>query len=201
MENYYFFAVVFCLLPFVIGGIWRALHDTEPLPKVKSDMNCSSASMLTAEDCVLKSYYHFDVRRGTLLDKLSMVNLYDPANRPHNYMDDWFKDNTRLLMHDGKCLAHLNYYGHLEDTFWKNIKELNIHPERDKQFQLFLISVHKTSWDVYVKNFDNLLFNYGMQYKLLPEIESIIMNDVRFNSAKNTYLRARYFAEKDKTST
>ena len=199
MENYYFFAVVFCLLPFVIGGIWRALHDTEPI-RLPSPQNAHSLPLLKARDFMLREYYYDTLLHpkvySSLLVNLKKVNKYDPENRAHDRMDDWYKDNTRLLMHNGHCLAYINSFGHLESTFWKNIEELNLKPEQDIDFQRLLVSVHITNWEIWMRNYNNLLFNYSLRYKFLPEIEEILKKDSRFETSRQSYEFAREYAQR-----
>ncbi len=195
MEHYYLLIVICCFLPFILGGIWFARHDCSKIPReIKK-----SATSPRAEDEMLKEYYYdeFSTHYNGLLSKLKKVNLYDPRIRIADEMDVWFKTMTRELMHDGNCLAYINHYGHLEDTFWKNIQELNISPEQDEKFQRLIVSVYKTDWGVWIRNFCNLPFNYGQRYKLSPNVEKILNNDSRFQDVKQTYELARGYAERE----
>jgi len=154
------------------------------------------------KDLMLKEYSCYELssanRFNDLLSKLKKVNLYNPQKRAANEMDDWFKKVTPQLMHDGSCLAYINNYGYLEDSFWVNIANLGLKPEQDKEFQQILFSVRKTSCGYWMPNFRNLSFNYGKRYKLLPEIEHIVNTDSCFTTLKETYEFARKVAEKDK---
>ena len=195
MENY-LLAVICCLLPFIIGGIWFAVHDTERMQLPEPEV-IKSPIVPEVEDLMLKCYFYSDFDFNpfsSLLEKLKKVNLYDPKTRPFDHMDEWFKGATPKLMHDGKCLAYIDHYGYLEDTLWKNIKELNLQPQTDVKFQKILVSVHKTDWGIWIKNFNNLLFHYGELYELLPEIENIINSDSRFKYVRQTYNLAREYA-------
>ena len=198
MENY-FIAVLICLLPFVIGGIWYALHDSVSL-KLPTPQKTLSPPSPKAKDFMLREYYYDRFSHpkvySSLLVNLKNVNKYDPETREHDKMDDWFRKNTRLLMHNGYCLAYINSYGHLESTFWKNIEELNLHPEQDIVFQKFLVSVHITNWEIWMRNYNNLLFNYSLRYTLLPEIEDVLKKDARFETSLQSYKFAREYANR-----
>lgn len=204
MENSYLFAVICCLLPFVIGGIWFAVHDNNPECQTKPEM-IQTPVVQGAEDVMLREYYYGIGKlfspSNYLLKELEKVNVYDPRNRCADYMDEWFKNATPKLMHDGVCLAYINNHGHLEDAFWKNIEMCGLNPEQDKKFQQLLISVYKTSWGIWLRNYSNLLFSYGMRYKLLPEIEDILNTDARFGDSKQSYNFARHCAEKENLKT
>lgn len=200
MENY-LLAVICCLLPFIIGGIWFAVHDTERMQLPEPEV-IKSPIVPEVEGFMLKCYFYSDFDFNpfnSLLEKLKKVNLYDPKTRPFDHMDEWFNGATQKLMHDGKCLAYIDRYGYLEDTLWKNIKELNLQPQTDVKFQKILVSVHKTDWGIWIKNFNNLLFHYGELYELLPEIENIINSDSRFKYVRQTYNLARKYAESYKS--
>jgi len=201
MEHYYLFSVICCLLPFIAGGIWFAWHDDEPVHQMTAEAKVFPVSQ-AAEDLMLKEYYFDEFslfnRFNSLLIKLKEVNLYDPQTRPADKMDDWFKKVTSQLMHDGSCLAYINHYGHLEDSFWLNIANLGLKPEQDRKFQQLLISINKTSWGIWIENFGNLLFHFGKNYQLLPEVESILQADSRFATPKQIYKFARECTEREK---
>lgn len=192
METYYFLAVICCLVPFIIGGIWFAMHDLE-----KSQIPTFSSVKVTPqnpEEIMVKGYSYIN-HENALLHKLEQVNTYSPDFRTPNTMDHWFKRHTGLLCHDGECLAYINRFGHIEDTFWKNIEELGLKPEENEKFQRLLISISYSKYtEKYHPNFRNLLFNYGKRYKLMPKILKILDNDPRFAHAKETYENGRKYA-------
>ena len=199
MENYYLLAVICCFSPFIIGGFWFALHDTEQMKREKTEFN-SALALPAIEDFMFQeySYWGFETSNlfNKLLTKLKEVNVYDPRTRLVDGMDIWFKQVTPQLMHDGKCLGYIEHYGYLEDTFWKNIEKCGLHPEQDKRFQQLLISVNKSSWGFLVNNFDNMLFHFGQHFELLPEIENILRTDARFWRPKDVYDLARKHKKK-----
>lgn len=118
------------------------------------------------------------------LNKLAQMDKTDPLKRQRNWYDEWFERNVEHFSHDGKCLAYINHYGHLEDKFWQCIKN----PDKNLELQKLLISVcYNKTFGVYYVNFSNLLFNYARNYELSPELLNVINNDERFKSAKETY--------------
>ncbi len=199
MENYYLLAVMCCLLPFVLGGFWFAWHDNVSVQQKKNKIaGIQLSPVLSSVGMMYREYsydlYDLDVFPDPLLSRLKKVNLYNPAERVPDMMDVWFKKATPKLMHDGKCLAYINHYGHIEDTFWKNVVELNLHPEADKEFQQLVVSCYRTNWGIWHNNFDNLLYHFGKRYSLLPEIEIVLKEDKRLCLAKETYYLARKYS-------
>jgi len=201
MEHYYLLIITCCLLPFITSVLWLARQDETSARQVETEIKISPVSQ-TTENLMFKEYYFDEFssfnRFNSLLAKLKKVNLYNPRTRAADKMDDWFKEVTPQLMHDGSCLAYINHYGHLEDSFWLNMTNLGLKPEQDRKFQQLLISISKTGWGVWIENFDNLLFHFGKNYQLLPEVESILQADSRFALPKRTYEFARECAEKEK---
>lgn len=203
MEHYYYLlAVACCFMPFFIGGTWFYLNDTERVPPV-IPKTISSPACPVGTGIMIKAYScdtFFD-RGDPLLINLKQVNLYNPELRPKNRMDFWYKDHTAKLMHNGACLAYIARYGYLEDTFWKNVEELNIHPEKDELFQKLIFSIQPTSWDVFVENSPNMLFHFSKKWEALPSIVDIINNDSRFAVVKRTYDFARECGEKEEAKS
>ena len=197
MEHYYLLVVICCLSPFIIGGVFFSLHDKKREQSPKPGM--SSASVCPQTEKLMFREYSFSGRLDNrLLRELKKVNLYDPRTRVADEMDDWFKNVTSQLMHDGSCLAYINHYGHLEDSFWLNVASLGLKPEQDRKFQQLLISINKTGCGVWTENFNNLLFHFGMHYQLLPEVESVLRADSRFATPKQIYKFARECAKREK---
>ena len=188
-------------MPFIIGGICFARYDNAPVQRVSSDIK-TSPFFPTAEDFMFREYdydaFELSHSLNSLLSILKKVNFYDPQTRAIDAMDVWFKQATHQLMHEGKCLAYIEHYGHLEDTFWLNMAELNLRPEQDETFQKLLISCYKTSWGIWTRNFSNLLWHFGRNYQLLPEVEKILNTDSRLKDALRTYNSARESSERDK---
>ena len=204
MELHYLLAVICCFVPFIIGGIWFARHDTQKVSPIRS-VPVSLPVIPGCEDLMLKEYCFDEFssfnRFNSLLAKLKKVNLYNPRTRAADKMDNWFKEATPQLMHDGNCLAYINHYGHIEDSFWLNMANLGLKPEQDRKFQQLLISISKTGWGVWIENFNNLLFHFGKNYQLLPEVENVLNADSRFAIPKQTYEFARECAEREKLKT
>lgn len=200
MGNYYFLAFLCCLVAFACIAAWfteRQKKKPKPAPKPSSVPKIIDAEPLVK---LVKdySYDNFTDNNNFLLSKLKKVCLYDPRERSENEMDRWFRNNTPLIIHDGFCLAYIDHYGHLEDTFWKNIKMLGLKIEDDEVFQSLIISVCKTDLGLYHLNLPNMLFHFGYNYKLLLKLEQIVMDDIRFASARATYENAQKYALKDK---
>ena len=200
MENYYLLAVICCLSPFIVGGILFAFNDHEKVQLTQP--NSTFAPVIQGvEDLMLKEYYYSDVLNthtfNRLLSKLKKVNRYDPTTRRQDEMDICFKQATRDLCHDGVCLAYIDHYGYITDTFFKNLIELDLKPDQDVKFQKLLISTNNKS-GFYAQNYTNLLFIYGRHWTLLPEIENILNTDPRFKEALQTYNFSRQCAERDR---
>ena len=192
MEHYYYLAILGCLLLIVAGVYWITKNKKLNLKQLLL------FSKLKAENYMVREYAYdsFSNPRNSLLSRLKDVPLYDPQMRPISKMDFWFKTTTARLAHDGACLAYIEHYGHLEDAFWKNVTELGIKLEEDEKFQYILTSVCKTSLGNYCQNFSNMLFHFGCHHKLLPEIENIILNDLRFIEVKQTYELAQDWSKR-----
>jgi hypothetical protein len=182
--------------------IWVVLRARRSVIETKDGEN-SSMSSLTENDIMLREYYYAFCSKATsadtLLAMLKKVNVYNPKTRQPDEMDEWFRKATPLLMHNGNCLLYINNYGYLEDTFWKNVSELNLHPEQDKIFQQLLFSCHYVDiWGCWYNNFNNMLYHFGYNYNILPEIEDRINSDERLKFAKDVYYRAKEYAKKDR---
>jgi hypothetical protein len=136
---------------------------------------------------MVQQYYYTD-NQTPLRKKLALVDTLDPKKRDINEMDHWFKRNTAQICHNAECLAYINHYGHLEDTFWKNIEDLGLKIEEDEVFQRLLISIsfHEFT-EQYYPNFRNLLFSYGKRYRLMPKVLEVLDNDLRFARPRETY--------------
>lgn len=100
--------------------------------------------------------------------------------------DSWFERDTKKICHERYCLMRLDENPHLEKRFWLNIQKLNIHVEKDKKFQRFLIDYDDT-WHV----FKHLVYSYGLHYDFLPELVEIMNTDERFQSAKEAYEKGK----------
>lgn len=192
MEIYYLLAVICCLTPFIGGGIWFALRcdkesdEKSPVPSLTSKFSFEDY------ESIMIHYYSPYGGNSSLREKLENVNPLASNRRAINAWDHWFRRHTADCYHDGDCLAYINHYGYIEDTFWKNIDELGLKPEKDLKFQLLLISVYYNEYiEQYYKNFSNLLFNFGKHYQLMPEVQNILNNDQRFAQSKKTYEFAR----------
>ena len=200
MENYYVLAFL-CSVAIIVGlAIWFTEREGKNAKRV---LKPSSVPKIFDADPLVKlvkdySYDNFTDNNSFLLTKLKKVCLYDPKERTENEMDRWYKKNTSLIMHDGSCIAYIDRYGHLEDTFWKNIKLLGLKIEDDEIFQSLIISVCKTDLGFYHLNFPNMLYHFGYNHKLLPKLEEIVMKDERFASARETYENAQKYALKNK---
>ena len=198
MEHYYLWAVICCFLPFIIGALVFAVHDDEVEKHPNHSVPATSPVFRGVEDMMLKEYYYDTILHNRLRTKLRKVNLYDPKTRSADIWDVWFKKFTQELCHDGYCLAYIDHYGHLTDTFFKNLVELDLKPEHDITFQKLLVSEYKISGGlfagVYRRNYTNLLFIYGQRWQLLPEIVDILKTDKRFSDARQTYELAREYA-------
>ena len=195
MEHYYYLAILGCLLLIAAGFYW-----------ITKDKKLNQKQLLLfskpkAENYMVREYAYDSCSnpRNPLLSRLKDVPLYNPQTRPTSNMDIWFKMSTARLAHNGACLAYIEHYGHLEDAFWKNAAELGIKLEEDEKFQYILASVCKTSLGNYCQNFSNMLFHFGCHHKLLPKIENIIFNDLRFIEVKQTYELAQDCSKKRKT--
>jgi len=197
MENYYSLALLCGVSLIAAIAIWlsKLQEKKEEKGSAKSSFARHSTTTSLFRDY---SYNSFCNQGNLLLSNLKDVCLYDSKTRPINPMDRWYKDNTANLSHDGACLAYINHYGYLEDTFWKNVKELGIDLAKDKSFQRILVSVCKTSLGYYQKNFSNMLFHFARYYTLLPEIDDIIQNDERFAEVKATYNLGRDMSQKER---
>ena len=199
MEKYYLLAAICCVLLLIAIKIWVVLRARRSVIETKDEEN-SSMSSLTERDIMLREYdydpYNTAIFPDTLLEMLKKVNRLNPNTRQFDAMDEWFKRATPKLMHNGKCLSYIDHYGHLEDMFWKNVSELNLHPEQDKIFQQLLFSCHYVDilgcWD---NNFNNMLYHFGYNYDILPEIEDRINSDERLKLSKETYYSAQEYAK------
>ncbi len=187
------YAGIACLLLFMALGIIRCASSICKKQKITRTEDTSAPVLEPVKGVMFCKYSYANPSGNDLLSNLMKVNLSSPNTRPFDEHDKWFKEATPLLMHDGECLAYLNHYGYIADTFWKNIAELDLHPEEDKEFQQLLVSCYKTEWGgkVWWENFRNLLYIFGGGYRLLPEIENILDTDSRLAEAKDTYDRAR----------
>lgn len=184
MDNFYVWIVIGCLLIFLAV---MCLFAPKPEKEVSRHAIVSK---------IFKKYSYIpDTHDDPLFINLTKVNTLDPQKRPPNKMDKWFYDHTLQLMHSGECLAYINHYGYLEETFWKNIEKSGFNPETDKTFQYLLISVSKYSWGVWLVNFSNLLFHFGMHYQFLHEVKNVLKTDSRLESSKDVYDSAHEFAE------
>ncbi len=199
MEIYYLWAVACCLMPFIGGGVWFALRDNKKPVEKSPSLVSSQPSKSSSEDYErMMIHYYSPYGDGSLLrEKLENVDTLNPRKRIANAWDHWFRHHTADFCHDGECLAHINHYGHIEDSFWKNMKELGINPEQDEVFQRLLISVQYNNYcDRYFRNFSNLLFHFAQHWTLMPKIQQILDTDERFSDAKNTYEFSRHCAVK-----
>lgn len=178
-----FFLVIFFLARHEIS-CYRARKKILHVPIAPSDKDNDEKEEIQG-NIVIKSFY---AEHSALRDKLEHVNLLDPQKRKQDPWDIWFKQNTKRLCHDGACLAHISRYGHIEDTFFKNIARLELDVAHDSEFQRLLISVSYNSYaGEYYPNFRNLLFTYARHYDLLPEILEVLDKDERFANAKEVY--------------
>ena len=187
MEQYYFFLVLW-FAPFIIGGIWFAARDSALPETIKAPYSLPHDITAENADELMVHKYWYTNPQNALLSKLEKVDTLEPEMRAINYMDHWYKRNTELLMHDGECLAYINHYGHLGDTFWKNINSKGIKPQKDEKFQRLLVSVYYNAYtNAYCENFSNLLFRYAKYWSLMPKVRHILETDERFASTKDTY--------------
>ena len=184
----------------VIVGAWCVIRIIKHFESKNSLLrngkkSSPSPAFQSPEDFMLRRYSYCapeaSASSDPLLQNLAKVNKYNPSTRLMDEMDYWFQNATPRLMHRGNCLALINSYGYIEETFWQNIQKLGLNPEKDAFFQKLLISVHNVN-SIWNKNFGNLLFSFGIRYELLPEVEKILREDPRFESAKNTYDLARF---------
>jgi len=196
MNSYYLPVVIIGLMLICIGAVFLIKRR-----KKKPSLEQVQPKKLTyprRKNKSLVRYYSYDSNSNSfnsLLMKLKDVSLYEPHMRPTNEMDRWFKENTHSISHNGSCLSYLNKYRVLHMTFWKNVKELGLKPDKDEKFQRLLISVYPQSGGLYCENFRYLLFHYAKQYKLLPQVEEILKTDSRFKDPLVTYQFARKNAE------
>lgn len=190
MEHYYYLGVAVCCATIIIGSIiWVKVCERK---RVKYENSASSA--YSEKSCGVVESFSFDKcfnPFNMLLWDLHKVNVYNPRLRKPEENDKWFREHTCRLMHDGACLAYINHYGHLEETFWKNIEELGLKPEEDVKFQCLLISIDSVN---YFPNFPNLLYHYIQHWNLLPNVKSVMDVDSRFEN-----LRTRYILSKKRT--
>jgi len=200
MEYYDFWNVLYCLVPLIAAFLLLAHYQGRTKPQ-KGQSEAPSENELTAEDLIINESDQSCLSNpfNSLFDNLKKVNLYDPQTRPEDSKDRWFKKHTAELMHDIACVAYIACYGHLENTFWKNIEALNLEPQNDFVFQKLIASVHCTPWGICGQNCSNLLFSFGTRWKLLPCIAHIIETDPRFDSVKTTYEVARRKVETEES--
>ena len=200
MVQYYLLAAICCVLLLIAIKIWVVLRARRSVIETNDEENSFILSR-AERDIMLRKYdydpYNTAIFPDTLLEMLKKVNRLNPNTRQLDAMDEWFKRATPKLMHNGKCLSYIDHYGHLEDMFWKNVSELNLHPEQDKKFQMLLFSCHYVSnFGYWHNNFSNMLFHFGGSYgTLLPEVEEVINKDNRLKAAKGIYYRARGYAK------
>lgn len=183
MEHYYYLGAAVCCATIIIGSIiWLKIRE-----KKQAELENLSSSALSEKQGVVVQCFSFERCLNPfnmLLWKLHRVNVYEPKLRAPEAMDIWFRENTRRLMHDGACLAYIDYYGHLENVFWKNIEELGLKPEQDVKFQCLLISIDSEN---YFPNFSGLLRYYINHWDLLPEVKLIMDVDARFENLRTMY--------------
>ena len=98
--------------------------------------------------------------------------------------------NNGVSKAEGDCLSYIDHYGHLTETFLKNIKDLGLKPEEDLIFQELLISVFPLEYGgKFYSNYTNILYLFilKMRCHLLPEIEDILNRDERLADSKEIY--------------
>ena len=197
MEKLYLTAAIVCLLLVAAARVWCLLRKNNKQQKAETETS-GSFDLKEVQSFMLKEYSCYSSSKDPLFCHLLKVNRYNPETRPADSMDRWFEEATPQLMHSDSCLAYINHYGYIEDTFWKNIRKLGLHPEQDVKFQRLLISVYRLkTFGIWTENFCNLLFHFGAHYRLLPELEQILINDSRFADAKQTYELARKHSEEE----
>ncbi|MBO7097659.1 MAG: hypothetical protein J6W11_03365 [Alphaproteobacteria bacterium] len=173
-----------CFFAWYEISCYRARKKILNAPTAPSDKDNDKKEEIQG-NIIVKSFLY---AHSALRDKLERVNLLDPQKRAQDPWDIWFKQNTKRLCHDGACLAHISRYGHIEDTFFKNIARLELDVAHDSEFQRLLISISYNSYiDEYRANFTNVLFTYARHYDLLPEILEVLNKDERFADAKEVY--------------
>lgn len=173
-----------CFFAWYEISCYRARKKILNAPTAPSDKDDDEKEEIP-DNTIVKSFLY---AHSALRDKLKRVNTLDPKKRAQDPFDIWFKINTKLLCHDGACLDHISRYGHIEDTFFKNIAQLNLDVAHDLEFQRLLISISYNSHaGEYYPNFRNLLFTYARHYDLLPEILEVLNTDERFAHAKEVY--------------
>ena len=156
MENYFLLAAICCFVPVSIWFV--CLMVRKKVKKVQTFRTKENVKPEINKKIIFKEYrYDFLLPENGLLNSLRKVDVRDPQTRPQEENDVWFKAATPDLMHDGNCLAYIDHYGYLTDTFFQNIKELGLKPEEDLIFQELLISVYLADCiNVYFSNYTNL---------------------------------------------
>ena len=191
MEHYYYLGAAVCCATIIIGSlIWLKMQEKKQAKLENSPSSASSEKL-----CVIVKSFSFEKCLNPcnmLLWELHKVNVYDPRLHKSDAMDEWFREHTQRLMHDGACLAYINHYGHLEDAFWRNIEELGLKPEEDVKFQCLLISI---SYGNLYPNFPNLFYHYIEHREFLPKVKLVMDVDARFEKLRTIYALSKKYPQ------
>lgn len=97
--------------------------------------------------------------KDRILRVLKKVDLTDPRKRKLNEYDTWFVNHVEDFCRYKKAIEYIDYYGHLEDTFWANVKN----PDKNVRLQKNILRINGGS--------HNMLCYFAKRYQLLPKVK------------------------------
>lgn len=123
-----------------------------------------------------------------IMQNLELMNKNNPANRPEDKYDIWFKDNVEEMYKYHEALKFINTFWHIENSFFNYLHQ----PDKNLELQKKITTVYHSS--VLRTNkilYPSLFVGFLKRWDFLPEIKNKILTDEQYASIIPLYKSLR----------